>query len=293
MEALFQTNIPELKLLHRGKVRDIYDLDNQLLFVATDRISAFDVIMNEPVPGKGVILTTISKFWFEKTKHIIPNHLISTDVDEYPEFLKKYRNQLQNRSMLVTKCKPLPVECIVRGYIAGSGWKEYKKSGTICGIPLPEGLLEFSKLPTPVFTPSTKAEIGHDENINFNQVAEILGSAVAEQLKDIAIEIYSFGANYLDQNNLILADTKFEFGKTDSGEIILIDEALTPDSSRFWLKEDYAPGKPQTQFDKQTLRDYLESINWDKKPPPPKLPSNIINEIINKYNDALNRIIGN
>lgn len=292
MEPILKTNFPNLKLKNRGKVRDIYDLGNVLLFVATDRISAFDVVMHEPIPYKGIILTQISKFWLTNTKHIVPNHFITDDVTNYPDECKEYSETLRGRSMLVRKCKPLPIEAIVRGYIAGSGWKEYKKSGTICGIPLPEGLVEFQKLPEPIFTPSTKAEVGHDENVDFEYAKNILGTELAEKVRDISLNLFNFASNYLESRNLILADTKFEFGIDENGELILIDEVLTPDSSRFWLKEDYAPGKPQYNFDKQVLRDYLESLNWNKVPPPPHLPEAIIKQIVEKYKEAYQRIIG-
>jgi len=292
MEPILETNFPNLKLKNRGKVRDIYDLGNVLLFVATDRISAFDVVMHEPIPYKGIILTQISKFWLTNTTHIVPNHFITDDVTNYPDECKEYSETLRGRSMLVRKCKPLPIEAIVRGYIAGSGWKEYKKSGTICGIPLPEGLMEFQKLPEPIFTPSTKAEVGHDENVDFVYAKNILGTELAEKVRDISLNLFNFASNYLESRNLILADTKFEFGIDENGELILIDEVLTPDSSRFWLKEDYAPGKPQYNFDKQVLRDYLESLNWNKVPPPPHLPEAIIKQIVEKYKEAYQRIIG-
>lgn len=291
MEAVKYTEIPEATLKHRGKVRDIYEIGEYLLFIASDRISAFDVVMEEPIPGKGKILSGISKFWFDKTGHIIKNHLVSTDVDEFPEILRKYKPQLEGRSMLVKKCKPMPVEFIVRGYVAGSGWKEYKKSQTICSIPLPAGLLEFEKLPEPIFTPSTKADVGHDENIGLDIAAQLLGKERAEKLANIAIGLYKFGADYMEQNGIILADTKFEFGELENGEIILIDEVLTPDSSRFWLKENYAPGKPQVQFDKQTLRDYLDKLDWNKEPPPPPLPAEVIQKIIDAYDQAYKRIV--
>lgn len=292
IEPILETNFPNLKLKNRGKVRDIYDLGNVLLFVATDRISAFDVVMHEPIPYKGIILTQISKFWLTNTTHIVPNHFITDDVTNYPDECKEYSETLRGRSMLVRKCKPLPIEAIVRGYIAGSGWKEYKKSGTICGIPLPEGLMEFQKLPEPIFTPSTKAEVGHDENVDFEYAKNILGTELAEKVRDISLNLFNFASNYLESRNLILADTKFEFGIDENGELILIDEVLTPDSSRFWLKEDYAPGKPQYNFDKQVLRDYLESLNWNKVPPPPHLPEAIIKQIVEKYKEAYQRIIG-
>ncbi|MCX8054800.1 MAG: phosphoribosylaminoimidazolesuccinocarboxamide synthase [Ignavibacteria bacterium] len=287
---VFQTNFQDIPLIRRGKVRDVYDLGECLLFVATDRISAFDVIMQEPIPGKGIILNKISEFWFNNTKHIIDNHFISSNVDDYPDVCKKYRQALDGRSMIVKKCSPLPVECIVRGYIAGSGWKEYLKSQTICGIPLPAGLKEFEQLPEPVFTPSTKAEAGHDENISPEMAKHILGDSVFSIIEQSSINLYKFAANYLSGRGIILADTKFEFGMIN-GKIILIDEALTPDSSRFWLKESYAPGVPQTNFDKQILRDWLESTNWNKQPPPPPLPPEIISGTLEKYQMALEMII--
>lgn len=286
---VFETNFQDIPLIRRGKVRDVYDLGEWLLFVATDRISAFDVIMNEPIPGKGIILNKISEFWFNNTKHIIDNHFISSNIEDYPDICKKYRQVLDGRSMIVKKCTPLPVECIVRGYIAGSGWKEYQKSQTICGIPLPSGLKEFEKLPEPIFTPSTKADAGHDENISPEKAKQILGEIVFDLIEKASIELYKFAANYLDQRGIILADTKFEFGTID-GKIILIDEALTPDSSRFWLKANYAAGVPQTNFDKQILRDWLESTGWDKQPPPPELPPEIIRGTLEKYQMALEMI---
>lgn len=287
---IYQTNFEDIELVRRGKVRDVYNLGNSLLFVASDRISAFDVIMNEPIPEKGKILTKISKIWFDKTKGIINNHFVSSDLKDFPEVCQKYSEQLEGRSMIVSKCKPLPVECIVRGYVAGSGWKEYCKSSTICGIPIPKGLQEFEKLPEPIFTPSTKADEGHDENIGFEQAIEILGEEIALKVKKASIELYTFAAEYLEKRGIILADTKFEFGITESDEIILIDEALTPDSSRFWLKENYAPGKAQTNFDKQILRDYLESLDWNKQAPAPSLPDDIINGTLAKYQKALEMI---
>lgn len=292
MKAIYQTNFEDLKLKNRGKVRDIYDLGDYLLFVATDRISAFDVVMNEPIPSKGKILTQISKFWLEKTKELVPNHFITDNVDEYPEACKKYKEILQGRSMLVKKCKPLPIEAIVRGYIAGSGWKEYQKTRTICGIPLPEGLVEFQRLPEPIYTPSTKEEVGHDINVDFNYTVNVLGEELAQKVKEISLKIFNFASEYLEKQGLILADTKFEFGIDENNNLILIDEVLTPDSSRFWLKEDYAPGKPQYNFDKQVLRDYLESLNWNKVPPPPPLPEDIISKIVEKYKEAYRRIVG-
>ncbi len=292
MNALFQTDFPKLKLKNRGKVRDIYDLGGYLLFVATDRISAFDVVMDDPIPYKGIILTQISKFWFGKTKHIIANHFLTDDVAEYPDECKEYAPPIARRSMLVRKCKPLPIESIVRGYITGSGWKEYQKTQTICGIKLPAGLVEYQKLPEPIFTPSTKEEVGHDINVNYDYVVSTLGEELAEKIKNVSLELFTFASSYLENRGIILADTKFEFGLDENNDLILIDEVLTPDSSRFWLAEDYAPNKPQYNFDKQVLRDYLESIGWNKVPPPPKLPSNVIEKIVSKYKEAYFRIIG-
>lgn len=292
MEPIYYTNLPNLVLKNRGKVRDIYDLGNFLLFIATDRISAFDVVMNEAIPYKGIILTKISKFWMEKTKHIVPNHYITDKVEEFPFESQEYYDQLNGRSMLVRKCKPLPIEAIVRGYIAGSGWKEYKQNRTICGIPLPEGLSEFQKLHEPLYTPSTKEEIGHDVNVNFEYTVNILGNELATRVKELSIRLFSFAERFLNNNGIILADTKFEFGIDEDGGLILIDELLTPDSSRFWLMEDYAPGKPQYNFDKQVLRDFLESSGWNKMPPPPSLPLEIISRISEKYKEAYFRITG-
>ena len=291
MKTIFKTDFTSLKLKASGKVRDIYDLDDYYLFVATDRISAFDVIMNQPVPNKGKILSNISVFWFNKSKYIIKNHYITNDPDDYPDDCKPYKDELFGRSMLVKKCRTLPIECIVRGYIAGSGWKEYQKNKSICGINLPDGLIEYSRLPEPIYTPSTKAVKGHDENIPFNVSIEIVGKNLAEQLREKSLELFNYASDYLYQRGIILADTKFEYGLDDDDNLILIDEAITPDSSRFWLKELYEPGKVQMNFDKQVLRDYLESIEWNKQPPPPELPSEIIQTTADKYQEAYNRII--
>ena len=291
MKTVYETKFENVPPPRRGKVRDIYELDEFLLIVASDRISAFDVIMNEPIPGKGQMLSQISNFWFEKTGHIIQNHFITNYVKYYPSPFNTYVSELEGRSMLVKKCKVLPVECIVRGYVAGSGWKEYKQKQTICGIPLPAGLQEFSRLPEPIFTPSTKAEVGHDENITLAQLEELISNDMAKRIEEVSLKLYKFASEYLEKRNIIFADTKFEFGIDDKGELILIDEAITPDSSRFWLKETYAPGKPQYNFDKQVLRDYLESIDWNKQPPPPKLPDEIIEKVIEKYKEAVKRII--
>ena len=291
MNDFLKIELPELKLLKSGKVREVFEVDNYLLFVASDRISAFDVIMGEAIPGKGKILSKISTFWFNKSKDVIKNHFITDNIDEYPEICHQYKDILDGRSMLVKKCKPLEIECIVRGYITGSGWKEYQKQGTVTGIKLPEGLVEFEQLPEPIFTPSTKAEEGHDINIHFEEAAKIVGNEIAEKVREVSIALYKLGNEYLSQNNLILADTKFEFGIDENNELILIDEALTPDSSRFWQKDVYAPGKSPTQFDKQVLRDYLLSLDWNKQAPAPVLPYDVIQKTSNKYNEALNLII--
>ncbi len=290
MPVVYQTHFPTLELFRRGKVRDVYDLGERLLMVATDRISAFDVVMAEPVPGKGEILTALSLFWFEQTKDIVPNHLISANVDDFPESCWPYAGDLRGRSMLVKKTKPLPIECVVRGYLAGSGWKEYRVNRTVCGISLPEGLIESSKLPEPVFTPATKAEEGHDENISFEQAAELCGVELAEKARRLSLELYTAAAAHAMSRGIILADTKFEFGVDDEGQLILIDEALTPDSSRYWLREFYNPGEPQYNFDKQILRDYLETLDWNKQYPPPPLPADILQKTYDKYREALERL---
>ncbi len=285
MSAVLQTEFSDLKLLGRGKVRDIYDLDDKLLIVSTDRISAFDVILPNGVDSKGQILTELSEFWFNLTKDIVPNHLITTNVDEMPEICHKYKSTLQGRSMLVKKATPFAVECVVRGYITGSGLKDYNKTGKICGIELPTGLKEADKLPEPIFTPSTKAEIGlHDESITFEKMIEIVGKEKAEILKDITLKIYKKAADYALTRGIIIADTKFEFGLYND-EIILIDEVLTPDSSRFWYAKTYTPGKVQDSMDKQIVRNYLETLDWDKTPPAPVLPDNIVDEARRRYRE--------
>jgi phosphoribosylaminoimidazole-succinocarboxamide synthase len=286
MNAVQTTSLPGIPLFRRGKVRDVYDLGSALLMIATDRISAFDVIMDTPVHGKGAILTSLSLFWFNITGHIVPNHLISSNPLEYPEILTPYAEMLRGRSMLVRKTRPLPIECVVRGYLAGSGWKEYREHQTVCGIELPAGLIESQQLPEPIFTPATKAEEGHDLNITFEQAAELCGE-YAGQARRISLQLYTFAAEYAAKRGIILADTKFEFGITDDGQLILIDEALTPDSSRYWLAETYQAGKAQMNFDKQVLRDYLETLDWDKQPPPPPLPESITQAIRSKYLQAL------
>ncbi|PLX86734.1 MAG: phosphoribosylaminoimidazolesuccinocarboxamide synthase [Desulfuromonas sp.] len=285
-----QTNCPELKLVNRGKVRDIYDLGQHLLIVTTDRISAFDVIMNEGIPQKGYVLTQISKFWFDQMTDIVPHHLISTDVDDFPVETHQYREQLRGRSMLAKKAAPLPLECIVRGYLSGSGWKEYQQQGSVCSIELPTGLQNSSQLPEPIFTPSTKAELGdHDENISFAQAVELCGQEMTQKVSDISLEIYKRAREIADSKGIIIADTKFEFGMYD-GQLMWIDEALTPDSSRFWPKDLYTPGAAQPSFDKQFLRDYLETLDWNKQAPAPVLPQEIVEKTGEKYLEALQRL---
>jgi phosphoribosylaminoimidazole-succinocarboxamide synthase len=281
-----------LNLIMQGKVRELYDFDDKILLVTSDRISAFDVIMPDLVEGKGEVLTQISLFWFKQFESIVPNHIITADVDEYPEECKPHREYLKGRSMLVKKTKPLPIECVVRGFITGSGWKSYLNDGTVCGIKLPEGLKESEELPQPLFTPSTKAELGeHDENISFEEVVKLIGEEKANRVKDISIEIYKKGVEIASKLGIIIADTKFEFGILDD-EIILIDEVLTPDSSRFWPKETYKPGGAQKSFDKQFLRDYLKTLDWDKQAPGPKLPDEIIAKTSEKYNEAMKLFLG-
>jgi phosphoribosylaminoimidazole-succinocarboxamide synthase len=291
-QLVMQTDFTGLQLLARGKVRDIYDLGDTLLLVTSDRISAFDVIMNEPIPDKGFVLTQISAFWFRQMEDIVKNHIISIDVADYPAACQPYADLLKGRSMLVKKAKPLPVECIVRGYVSGSGWKDYKSTGAISGIQLPAGLKESDRLPEPIFTPSTKAELGtHDENISFEKMAELCGRNLAEQARDYTIKIYSRARDLADKKGIIIADTKFEFGVYE-GELIIIDECMTPDSSRFWPKDRYQPGGPQPSFDKQFLRDYLETLDWGKTAPAPPLPAEIVAKTADKYREALTRIAG-
>jgi phosphoribosylaminoimidazole-succinocarboxamide synthase len=288
MDVVLKTDFTDLELAARGKVRDIYDLGNKLLIVTTDRISAFDVILPTGIPNKGYVLTQLSKFWFEQTKSIVKNHLITTDVNEMPEECRKYADILNGRSMLVEKADPFPVECVVRGYITGSGWKDYLKTGKVCGIKLPDNLKESQKLEPPIFTPATKAEIGdHDENISFEKMVEIVGKDNAEELKELTISIYEFARDLALKKGIIIADTKMEFG-IKNGEIILIDEVLTPDSSRFWYEGEYEVGKPQNSMDKQFVRNYLETLNWDKKAPGPELPQDIVSKTSEKYMEILN-----
>ena len=290
--VVIRTDFEGLPLKGRGKVRDIYDLGETLLIVATDRISAFDVVMLNPIPDKGMVLTRISRFWFEATKDIVPNHLISTEVEDFPEACRPYREILAGRTMWVRKTEPLPIECVVRGYLSGSGWKEYQTRGEVCGVRLSEGLVESSKLEEPIFTPATKAEVGaHDENISFGQASELVGKERAEQVREISISIYQRARETAEKKGIIIADTKFEFG-ISGGKLFFIDEALTPDSSRFWPKDEYRPGGPQKSFDKQFLRDYLLTLDWDKAPPAPELPREIIEKTREKYLEALKRLTG-
>jgi phosphoribosylaminoimidazole-succinocarboxamide synthase len=291
--AIKQTDYSDLTLIHRGKVRDIYDFDDKLLIVTSDRLSAFDVVMEDPIPDKGKVLTQISLFWFEKMQSVIQNHIITPDVSKMPDVCQQYARELDQRSMLVKKTKPLPVECVVRGYISGSGWKSYQQNQEICGIKLPKGLKESDKLPEPIFTPSTKAEQGdHDENISFDKVIDMLGESMANKIKSLSLSIYEQGRKWADEKEIIIADTKFEFGTLENGELILIDEVLTPDSSRFWPKDQYQPGGPQFSYDKQYVRDYLESLDWNKKAPSPILPVDIIENTRKKYIEALTRLTG-
>ncbi len=290
---VLETNLPGLKLVNRGKVRDIYDLGEHLLIVTSDRLSAFDVIMNEGIPKKGQVLNQMSIFWFNKMADIIPNHIVATEVSDFPAATHAYRDQLEGRSMLVKKARPLPVECIVRGYVSGSGWKEYKQLGSICGIPLPANLQESDRLPEPIFTPSTKAELGaHDENISFDETVKLCGKEIATQVRDKTLEIYARARDFAWGKGIIIADTKFEYGIMDDGSLLWIDEALSPDSSRFWPKELYKPGGPQPSFDKQFVRDYLETLDWNKQAPPPPLPAEIVAKTAEKYQEALFQLTG-
>ncbi|PYX52022.1 MAG: phosphoribosylaminoimidazolesuccinocarboxamide synthase [Acidobacteria bacterium] len=290
--VLLQTDFPDLKLHASGKVRDVYSVgDQQLLFVATDRISAFDYILATGIPHKGNVLTQLSLFWFDYLAEIVPNHLINADVDQYPAEVRKYADQLRGRSMLVQRAEMFPVECVVRGYISGSAWKEYKATGKVSGIQLPAGLKESDAFPEPIFTPSTKATTGHDENISFDQMCEIVGVETASHLRDLTLRVYKKAAAYALNRGIIIADTKFEFGRTPKG-ITLADEVLTPDSSRFWPADKYAPGRPQDSYDKQYVRDYLEQIKWNKQPPAPALPADVARRTSEKYLEAYFQLTG-
>jgi phosphoribosylaminoimidazole-succinocarboxamide synthase len=290
--VLLQTNFPELQLHASGKVRDVYQLDDErLLFVATDRISAFDYVLATGIPYKGRVLSQMSLFWFDFLADIVPNHLITADVERYPQALQQYADQLRGRSMIVRRAQMFPVECVVRGYISGSAWKEYKATGKVCGIELPAGLQESQAFPEPIFTPSTKATSGHDENISFTKMCEIVGTETASTLRDLTVRVYKKAANYARQRGIIIADTKFEFGVTPKG-ITLADEVLTPDSSRFWPAESYAAGRAQDSYDKQYVRDYLEQIHWNKQPPAPELPAEVARRTSDKYLEAYQKITG-
>lgn len=292
MTTLLETQIPGLPLLARGKVRDVYAVgEDKLLMIATDRISAFDCVLGSPIPDKGRVLTQLSLFWFDFLKDVVPNHLLTANVDEYPVELHPYRDQLEGRSMLVKRAQMVQIECVARGYLSGSGWKEYKSGGTVCGIALPPGLVESDKLPEPIFTPAFKAQSGHDENISFERSAELAGEEVMTQLRDLTLGIYSKAADYARSRGIILADTKFEFGHID-GVLTLGDEVLTPDSSRFWPAAQYNPGGAQPSFDKQFVRDYLETLTWNKQPPAPSLPADVIEKTSDKYREAYEKITG-
>jgi phosphoribosylaminoimidazole-succinocarboxamide synthase len=286
-----QTDLDGLKLRGRGKVRDIYEYEDRLLLIATDRISAFDVVLPTAIPMKGAVLTQLSRFWFEMMSDIVPNHLISADIDDFPDDLRQYREVLHLRSMLAVKAEMFPIECVARGYLAGSGWKDYRENGSVCGIPLKPGLKECDRLPEPIFTPATKAEAGHDINISFDDAAGMVGVENAAKLKDLTIRIYNRASEYALSKGIVISDVKFEFG-IHNGEIILCDELLTPDSSRFWPRSSYQPGRAQPSFDKQYVRDYLEQINFDKKPPGPELPPEVVKGTTDKYLEAYRLLTG-
>jgi phosphoribosylaminoimidazole-succinocarboxamide synthase len=288
---LLETKLPGVKPWKKGKVRDVYDLGDRLLVVATDRLSAFDVVLPTGIPGKGVLLTQMSLFWFRLLADIVPHHVVTAAVDEYPAELHAFRDQLEGRSMIVVKTEVVPVECVVRGYLVGSGWKDYEATGSVCGIALPPGLRESDRVDPPIFTPATKAETGHDENISFETMAATVGVSRAAEARRVSLEIYSRARAHAGARGIILADTKFEFGVRE-GKLVWIDEALTPDSSRFWPKGGYAPGRPQPSFDKQFVRDYLETLRWDKQPPGPELPPEVVARTVEKYVEAFERLRG-
>ncbi|HSU57415.1 MAG TPA: phosphoribosylaminoimidazolesuccinocarboxamide synthase [Candidatus Dormibacteraeota bacterium] len=290
-QTVLDLQLPGVKKIKSGKVREIFDLNDSFLFIASDRISAFDVIMPNGIPRKGEVLTQVSYFWFSQTESFQPNHLLSRPGDPVPANLRPYSDQLNGRSMIVKKAKPLAIECVVRGYLAGSGWKEYKERQSVCGIKLPPGLKDSSELPEPLFTPATKAETGHDENISFEEAARIVGSDIAERARAASLKIYNFARDYARKRGIIIADTKFEFGIFDD-QMILIDELLTPDSSRFWPADQYQPGKSQPSYDKQFVRDYLETLDWNKQPPGPTLPADVVEKTTAKYLEAYERLTG-
>ncbi len=291
--TLLQTSLSDLELIRRGKVRDVYAIDDErLLIVATDRISAFDCVLPTPIERKGEVLTALSKFWFEKLGHVVANHLLTSDVSEMPESIKQHADLLSGRSMLVRRAEVFPVECVVRGYLVGSGWKDYLRTGEVCGHKLPENLLESAELPEPLFTPSTKAETGHDENISEAQVSDLLGEKTTSLLRDTSLRLYSEARSYARERGIIIADTKFEFGLDKNGALTLVDEVLTPDSSRFWPADSYEPGKSQPSFDKQFVRDYLETLDWDKKPPAPAIPADVAQATTARYVEAYRLLAG-
>jgi phosphoribosylaminoimidazole-succinocarboxamide synthase len=292
LAPLLDTRLNGLAPHRRGKVRDIYDLGDTLLLVATDRISAFDYVLGSGIPDKGKVLTQLSAFWFGVTRHIVPNHVLELDVERYPPDLRRHADVLAGRSMIVRKTNPVPIECVARGYLAGSGWKEYLATGAVCGISLPPGLRESDRLPTPIFTPATKATTGHDVNISEAEAGRVIGERLLEQLRSSTMALYAFGAAHAEQCGILLADTKFEFGLTPEGDVLLIDEAMTPDSSRYWPKDLYNPGRPQVSFDKQFVRDYLEQIRWNKQPPVPSLPDDVVARTREKYLEAFRRLAG-
>jgi phosphoribosylaminoimidazole-succinocarboxamide synthase len=289
---LLETRLNGVPPHRQGKVRDLFDLGDALLLVATDRISAFDYVLGSGIPDKGKVLTQLSAFWFERTRGIVPNHVMTTDVARYPAEMRRHADVLAGRSMLVRKTNPVPIECVARGYLSGSGWKEYQATGAVCGVALPSGLVESSRLPQPIFTPATKASSGHDVNISEAEAASHVGADLVRRLRELTLALYHFGAEHAESRGIILADTKFEFGLTDAGEILLIDEVMTPDSSRYWPQDEYRPGRPQPSFDKQYVRDYLEQIHWNKQPPVPSLPDDVVRRTRDKYLEAFRRLTG-
>ena len=291
VQALLTTSIPEGQLVSRGKVRDIYASREALILVATDRISAFDCVLSPGIPGRGIVLTQLSNFWFHRFASVVPNHLLATRLEDFPEPYRSHP-ELAGRSVLVRRLDPIPVECVARGYLAGSGWKEYRETGTVCGIPLPDGLRESERLPEPIFTPATKATTGHDENISFDRMVEIVGGETAERLRELTLMLYSEAASRAAERGVIIADTKFEFGFDEAGAIVWMDEALTPDSSRFWPADEYEPGRSQRSFDKQYVRDWLEASGWNKEPPPPELPPDVVRGTMERYLEAYRLLTG-
>ena len=289
---LLETALDGLRLVRRGKVRDLYAGDDALVMVATDRISAFDYVLGSGIPDKGRVLTQLSSFWFERTRHIVDNHVLETNAHRFPAPAARHAAVLDGRAMLVRKTTPLPIECVARGYLSGSGWKDYRSSGQVCGMHLPAGLRESDRLPKPIFTPATKADSGHDLNITKREAARLVGADLLTQLEELTLALYNFGVEHAERHGIILADTKFEFGTTEGGELILIDEVMTPDSSRYWPKDIYRPGGPQPSFDKQFVRDYLESIRWNKQPPVPSLPADVVERTRAKYLEAFRRLTG-